>query len=133
MSFDVVFGDKLYSNYNSSKENRAKYTPVTKPNKVTLSVEGNIFSIAGVESDVTYILRVDGKSVTSVSGSFDIISILMMMGLLGQEYSITVQGYRLGIGGDVSDPVIFETNFVPAKPVLSSSDVSVDSVTLSWV
>lgn len=133
MSFDIVFGDKLYSNYNSSKENRAEYTPVTKPNKVTLSVEGNVFSIAGVESDVTYILRVDGKSVISVSGSFDIISILMMMGLLGQEYSITVQGYRLGIGGDVSDPVIFETNFVPAKPVLSSSDVSVDSVTLSWV
>lgn len=133
MSFDVVFGDKLYSNYNSSKENRAEYVPVTKPNKVTLSVDGNIFSIAGVESDVTYILRVDGKSVTSVSGSFDIISILMMMGLLGQEYSITVQGYRLGIGGDVSDPVLFETNFVPAKPVLSSSDVGVDSVTLSWV
>lgn len=133
MSFDVVIGDKLYSNYNSSKENRAKYTPVTKPNKVTLSVEGNIFSIVGVESDVTYILRVDGKSVTSVSGSFDIISILMMMGLLGQEYSITVQGYRLGIGGDVSDPILFETNFVPAKPVLSSSDVSVDSVTLLWV
>lgn len=133
MSFDVVFGDKLYSNYNSSKENRAEYVPVTKPNKVTLSVEGNVFSIAGVESDVTYILRVDGKSITSVSGSFDIISILMMMGLLGQEYSITVQGYRLGIGGDVSDPILFETNFIPAKPVLNSSDVSVDSVTLSWV
>lgn len=133
MSFDVVIGDKIYSNYSSSKENRAKYTPVTKPNKVTLSVEGNVVSISGFESDVTYILRVDEESVTSVSSSFDAVSLLLMMGFVGKEYSITVQGYRLGVAGDVSDPVLFETNFVPSKPVLSTSDVSVDSVTLSWV
>lgn len=132
MSFEIVNGVNSFTNWDSNSKNRVTFNPVTKPNKVSISFDRSVISISGAEVDVTYILIIDGVSYFSVTDGMDISMTLLLLKLYESKYSMQVQGFRLGIGGEVSDVVEYNNVFVPSVPVLSSGDVGVDFVVLSW-
>lgn len=132
MSFEVVNGVNSFNNWNSNSKNRATFNPVTKPNKVSISFDGSVISISGAEADVIYILIIDGVSYFGVTDGMDISTALLLIKFYNSSYSMQVQGFRLGIGGEVSDVVEYSNTFTPSVPVLSSGDIGVDFVVLSW-
>lgn len=132
MSFEIVNGVNSFTNWGSNLKNRATFDPVIKPNKVSISFDGGVISISGAEVDVTYILIINGVSYFSVTDGMDISVPLLLLRLYNSSYSMQVQGFRLGIGGEVSDLVEYNNGFIPGIPVLSSGDVGIDYVVLSW-